>query len=131
MGWERRKRGGRYYTRSRRANGRVVREYIGAGEVAKAAATLDAVDRLERLQKAEVLRQDSRRLDGAERAVDALCEVGERAARAALTAAGYRQHKRGEWRRTRTRRVTNEPPNGEQANAYAQEGNQGSRILED
>jgi hypothetical protein len=30
MGWDR----GRYYTRSRKVNGRVVREYVGTGPVA-------------------------------------------------------------------------------------------------
>jgi hypothetical protein len=44
MGWDR----GRYYTRSRKVNGRVVREYLGTGEAAKQAARLDAITRQER-----------------------------------------------------------------------------------
>ena len=45
MGRETRKRGGRYYTKSKRVKGRVVREYIGTGEVAEIIATLDAAGR--------------------------------------------------------------------------------------
>jgi len=41
MGWDR----GKYYTRSRRVNGRVVREYVGVGLVGTLAAQLDAEDR--------------------------------------------------------------------------------------
>ena len=44
MGWER----GRYYTRSRKVNGRVDREYLGTGEAAERAARQDALARQER-----------------------------------------------------------------------------------
>src|SRR4051794_39320882 len=52
MGWER----GRYYTRSRKVNGRVVREYVGSGYVAELAAQLDGLDRDQRESEADARR---------------------------------------------------------------------------
>ena len=49
MGWER----GRYYTRSRKENGRVVREYMGGGRAGELVAQLDALDRDRRQTEAE------------------------------------------------------------------------------
>lgn len=100
MAWERRERGGLYYTRSRRVRGRVVREYFGCGEVARAIAVLDELDREERCtQRAE------RELEllgpmAALRAVDALEGTVDSIVEAALTAAGYHRH-RGQWRKRR------------------------------
>ena len=98
MGWDK---GGRYYTRSRRVNGRVVREYVGGGTTGVLVAQLDALRR----QK----RDDERAAGRAERdavaALDAplaeLNELADLVARTALAAAGYAQHKRGEWRKKR------------------------------
>jgi len=42
MGWEKRARGGPYYTSSRKVGGRVVREYVGGGMLGHLAALQDA-----------------------------------------------------------------------------------------
>jgi hypothetical protein len=97
MGWER---GGRY-TRSVRVNGKVVRRYVGSGSAAKAAAELDAQRRAEREAKAAKVREAKQQLAAQMADLDAALEPALLLARAALLAAGFRQHKRGEWRRKR------------------------------
>ena len=92
---------GPYYTRSRRVDGRVVREYVGRGPLADIIAQADEAEReahrLQRRREREQMEQD-RRLDETfstySAGVDELL-------RSALEAAGYHQHKRGEWRRAR------------------------------
>jgi hypothetical protein len=101
VAWEKRARGGLYYTRSRRVGGRVVREYIGTGEVAELAAVLDARDRAHRESRAATWRIQYEQLARTEAALGELCELGEAVARANLLRAGYRRHHRGEWRRRR------------------------------
>jgi hypothetical protein len=98
VGWDK---NGRYYTRSRRVNGRVVREYVGGGAVGQLAASLDTVERDRR--QAEVMNGRAEReavaaLDGP---LDDLNELADLLAAAALVAAGFRQHNRGEWRKRR------------------------------
>src|SRR5215831_17573518 len=97
MAWEK----GRYYTRSRRRNGRVVREYIGTGSVAVLAAQLDAVERVKRAQERKARRARQAALE----ALDApLRELDDRlniVTEAVFLAAGYRRHHRGEWRKQR------------------------------
>ena len=41
MGWDR----GKYYSRSKKVNGRVKREYVGKGELAELLAQIDAAER--------------------------------------------------------------------------------------
>lgn len=84
MGWETRSRGGRYYTRSRREGGRVVREYVGTGLIAELAAAQDAAERAERRAKREALRSRGDDDDEAEAAVDDLCRVTGVLVRASL-----------------------------------------------
>ncbi|MGH3148865.1 MAG: hypothetical protein ACRDTR_24050 [Rubrobacter sp.] len=101
--WENRERGGRYYTRSRKVDGRVVREYVGpeGSPLAELAAHADLLEREEREEEARVQREERERLEALEAPVEELCEAAEVLAHAALVAAGYRQHNRGEWRKRR------------------------------
>jgi hypothetical protein len=101
VSWEKRARGGLYYTRSRRVGGRVVREYVGTGEVAEFLASLDARDRAQRQSRTAAWRTQREQLGRTEAALGELCELGEAVARANLLLAGYRRHHRGEWRRRR------------------------------
>jgi hypothetical protein len=99
--WEKRERGGLYYTRSRKVDGRVVREYVGGGLLGQLAAQMDADKRRRREQEAAAWKAERERIQGLEAPVAQLCEAAEILARATLVAAGYRQHNRGEWRKQR------------------------------
>jgi hypothetical protein len=101
MAWESRQRGGRYYVRSVRRDGRVAKEYVGAGLVGELAATLDAADRREREAKRRERREEQARHEALEEQVKGVCEAAELWARIALLAAGYHRHERGEWRKRR------------------------------
>jgi crotonobetainyl-CoA:carnitine CoA-transferase CaiB-like acyl-CoA transferase len=105
VAWERRKRGGRYYTRSRRSpkDGRVLREYVGSGPLAEIAAEEDHTKR--ELAEAERKREKTEleRLEALAAPVNELSEAAEILAHAHLIAAGYHRHK-GEYRRARGER---------------------------
>jgi hypothetical protein len=101
MGWEKRERGGLYYTRTRKVGGRVVREYVGGGILGHIAALQDAQQRRRREVEADVWEQESERIEAIMAPVDQLYEVTEILYRATLMAAGFRRHQRGEWRRKR------------------------------
>jgi hypothetical protein len=96
MGWER-----GYYYRVRKVNGRVLREYIGTGRVAELIAEIDALERDRRQQKAMALRRAKAELAALDAELKPLAENTDLVTRAALLAAGYRQHNRGEWRKRR------------------------------
>lgn len=96
-----------YYYRARKVNGRVVREYVGTGEVARLAAMMDDVDRRQRENERSERKALQAEMQALDDAVERFDELAERLARAALQAAGFHRHKRGEWRRRRER---NEEP---------------------
>ena len=110
MAWEARKHSQKqYYTRSRRINGQIQREYLGCGELARLSAENDRVARearaflRQRLAQQRLQQQERQAavyaailapLDG----LDIVCRV---AIQRELEAAGYHQHDRGEWRKRR------------------------------
>ncbi len=101
MAWETRKGGGNYYTRSWREGGRVVRSYIGSGEVARCIAQIDELDKEKQAadrERTRLQRAESEALDTLAR--DAFEQV-EAVLRATLAAAGYHRHARGQWRKRR------------------------------
>jgi DNA-binding protein H-NS len=101
MAWERRERGGLYYTRSRKVDGHVVREYVGSGSVGELAAQMDALEQLRREKEAAAWKEEREQMDKLESSVEEMCEAAEILAQAALYVAGYHKHNRGEWRKKR------------------------------
>jgi hypothetical protein len=91
----------RYFYRSERRDGRPVRVYVGAGEAAELAAAAEDLRRLDRAIDARERLEEQVRLQEAEAPLLELCEATDVLARAALTAAGFHRHSRGEWRRRR------------------------------
>ena len=106
MGWD--KRG--YYYRAQKVNGRVVREYVGSGRLAELAAELDQIERQQRMLEHADMKIERDNLDAIDATLEELNNVANLLARAALLAAGFHQHKRGEWRK---QRVRNEIRDGE------------------
>jgi len=100
MGWEK----GRYYTRSRKVNGRVVREYIGGGEQGALVAKLDEMARDRRELARFEWKMAKEEMETFDETVGIVCQMADIMAKAELIAAGYHLH-RGEWRR---RRVTDD-----------------------
>ena len=106
MGWDR----GRYYTRSKRIGGRVIREYIGGGILGHVAAELDRADRERRATQAAELRAEQaadREREAA--AADTFRRVDSILADV-LTQAGYHRPRRGRWRRKRAKTDTENCP---------------------
>lgn len=95
---------GRYYTRSFRVNGRVVREYVGSGQAAEEAALEDQRGREKRRLQREVQRKESERLEAIARVLSILATLSKVSMKEALETAGYHCHK-GQWRKQRLREV--------------------------
>lgn len=93
MGWER----GKYYTRSRRVNGQVVREYYGCGLLGEMASLVDEMDREDREWEQECWQTEQALLQEFDDALDSIDRVVDAVTRAAFLSNGYHFH-RGEWR---------------------------------
>jgi len=99
MAWETRNGRGRYYTRSRRVNGRVARQYIGAGIAGELAAREDAQRLAEREKRRSALMSQKRELEAIEGLVDERRKVLGALTGAILLQGGFHRHHRGEWRK--------------------------------
>jgi hypothetical protein len=100
MAWE--ERGQQtYYYRSVRRDGRVTKEYYGAGPVGQFAAGVDALRRAERAAVGDAARAARIRLDEAVALINDLCRGCEVLAVGALLAAGFHRPSRHSWRRWR------------------------------
>jgi hypothetical protein len=97
MGWDR----GRYYTRSKKVNGRVRREYVGMGPMAQMAAELDALAREQRQLEAQAVHQEKVALAALDADLKALAKIVDLLVAAVMLASGFHLHKRGEWRKRR------------------------------
>jgi hypothetical protein len=99
MGWEAR-RNGYYFYRKQRQNGRVVSEYIGAGDLAQLRLAFDEEHRQARALLLALGQQQRQQDAAARRQLNEITGLVREAVAVALRAAGYHQHKR-QWRRRR------------------------------
>jgi hypothetical protein len=99
MGWETRKGSkGSYYTRSRRVDGRVVREYIGTGPVAEFIADLDELERYQQQMERDKFKREREAQSSIDRKIDEETRLIQALTRAVLLVNGYHRHK-GQWRK--------------------------------
>jgi hypothetical protein len=87
-----------YLYRSMRRGGRVTSEYVDSGEAALLIAAMGNIDREKQDFERWSEREERKRFNDLERALDDLAEQARTLARDALERAGYHQHRRGEWR---------------------------------
>src|SRR4051794_6872424 len=92
---------GRYYYRSRRIAGQPVREYVGGGLLAELEAMRDEEARIERMRQRARDRAQRDKLTALDAPVADLSKLAEALTRLALVEAGFHQHARGQWRRSR------------------------------
>ena len=99
MGWEQRN-GQRYYYRKKREGGRVVSQYMGAGEMTNLFFIFDRDDYLEkRWNQAQwkMLKDETEKFDKDQKK---LFQLTRQVLRACLLVKGYHPHK-GQWRKKR------------------------------
>jgi hypothetical protein len=99
MPWETRRKG-RFYYRSRRENGRPIKQYLGRGPAAARAAAAIETKAAERLAEQKAIAEFTNQMEPGDRALDGVDRYLEMLTEGTLLASGYREHK-GSWRKTR------------------------------
>ncbi len=95
----------RYYYRGSRQQGRVVKEYVGRGAEAEAAAERDLAGRAERAARRQAEQQRRQEYESITEGAWGMATEVDATLAPTLAAAGYHRQSRGPWRR---RRVTRE-----------------------
>ena len=103
MSWEARKGRGKYYTRSRRVGGQVVREYVGAGRAAEIMADFDRRKRAEHVHEAAERKKQRAEETSLDAEVGQICRFADLISWAVLLSAGFRNY-RGQWRKRRDKK---------------------------
>jgi hypothetical protein len=98
MAWEKRGKN-KYFYRSTRVDGRVVKVYHGAGLVGELAAGVDALRRAERKAEVDLRRQKKSELDAAVALSREFNEECNLLTTATLLVAGFHRPSRHSWRR--------------------------------
>ena len=91
----------RYFYRSRRTGGKLIREYLGFGEAAEAAAAEIEQRRQEQLHARETAALERQRHAAAAESLGELCGIADLVMRAVLIGEGFHQRPGGPWRRKR------------------------------
>jgi transcriptional regulator with XRE-family HTH domain len=89
----------RYYSRSKKVNGKIIREYVGGGAVGEMAETLDALRRAERQATIKARRAEEAAHEKDLASLLDLCQGAYLLFRCSLVTAGYTRSGRGEWRK--------------------------------
>jgi hypothetical protein len=92
---------GNYYYRSERVNGRPRQVYVGSGVIAQLAAQLDVEEGDRRKLERAAADLEQAAAEAHDEDVELIERLTDALGRAALFAAGFRQHHRGAWRRRR------------------------------
>jgi hypothetical protein len=121
MAWERRGKG-KYYYRSLRVNGRVVKEYVGAGPAAEEIAKLDADARRMAAAEKAAWREKMAKYAEITAMIIRLNELSDLLIAVTMCAAGYHKPNRGPWRKKRRKPGVTAPPSPQPANDGAPSG---------
>src|SRR5436189_258957 len=100
MAWETRG-NRRYYYQSERVYGRVVKQYVGSGEVAELIDVVNLDKQAARDAERAKVRAERDELSRLESVLVSLGDFADAAAEEAMRAAGYHRIKRGPWRKCR------------------------------